>query len=120
MFKYITLSCRYLDFINIMTYDLHGSWDETIGINAPMFGSSADVTEKEQQLNVNASIHYWLREGTPKEKIILGIPLYGRTFTLADKSQTTVGSPHVGPGTVGAIQPGFIGFNEVLHIEALT
>lgn len=101
-----------------MTYDLHGSWDETIGINAPMYESSADVTEKEKQLNVNASIHYWLQEGVPKEKIILGIPLYGRTFTLADKSQTTVGSPHVGPGTVGAIEPGFIGFNEVLHFSS--
>jgi GH18 family chitinase len=38
---------RSLDFINIMTYDLHGSWEATTGHNSPLFGrtseSSADA-----------------------------------------------------------------------------
>jgi GH18 family chitinase len=28
---------RYLDFINVMTYDMHGPWDMVTGHNAPVF-----------------------------------------------------------------------------------
>ena len=28
---------RSLDFINVMTYDLHGSWDQETGMVAPLF-----------------------------------------------------------------------------------
>ena len=28
---------KYLDFINIMTYDFHGQWENTVGHNAPLF-----------------------------------------------------------------------------------
>lgn len=39
---------RNLDFINIMTYDLHGSWDSTTGHNSPLYGRAnedpADAT----------------------------------------------------------------------------
>lgn len=50
-----------------MTYDLHGPWDMRIGHNAPLYEGLADVTPLQKQLNVNASIHYWLKEG--KEKV---------------------------------------------------
>lgn len=47
----------------LMTYDLHGPWDDTVGLNAPLYESDADQTDIEKQLNVNASVHYWLRSG---------------------------------------------------------
>lgn len=59
---------RYLDFINIMAYDLHGPWDMRIGINAPLYEGLSDVTPLQKQLNVNASIHYWLREGNNEQE----------------------------------------------------
>ncbi len=46
-----------------MAYDLHGPWDDSIGLNAPLYESSADQTSIEKQLNVNASVHYWLQSG---------------------------------------------------------
>jgi GH18 family chitinase len=33
---------RYLDFINIMTYDLHGSWESVTGHSAPLYVGSND------------------------------------------------------------------------------
>lgn len=41
--------------------------------------------------------------------------MYGRTFTLRDPSQNTVGSFHSGPGIGGQYtnEPGMIGYNEV-------
>lgn len=35
-----------------MAYDLHGSWDSTVGQNAPLYASSKDVTSEQKELNV--------------------------------------------------------------------
>jgi chitinase len=43
---------RYLDFINVMAYDLHGSWDSATGENAPLYAGIADRTADSQTLNV--------------------------------------------------------------------
>lgn len=103
-----------LHFVNIMTYDMHGAWDNYCGLNAPLYKGPADVTDIQQQLNVNTSIHYWLSQGAPKEKLIMGIPLYGRSFTLANAGENYVGAAVNGPGTAGPYsrEPGVLGYNE--------
>lgn len=104
-----------LHFINVMTYDMHGSWDPYTGFNSPLYSGAKDVTDLQQQLNVNASIHYWIELGAPKEKIVMGIPSYGRTFTLVDASVNGVGAPASGPGKAGQYsrEAGMIGYNEL-------
>lgn len=101
-----------VDFINLMTYDLHGSWDHTTGINAPLYAGC----DKDHRLNVDACVKYWLAKGCPKDKLIVGIPTYGRTFTLQNPSQNGINAPSVGPGQAGKYtrQAGFLGFNEIL------
>ncbi|XP_058456719.1 chitinase-3-like protein 1 [Malaya genurostris] len=103
-----------LHFLNIMTYDMHGAWDNYCGLNSPLYRGSADNIDVQMQLNINASIHYWLSQGVPKEKVILGIPLYGRSFTLLDPSCNHIGAAVSGPGIAGQYsrEPGVIGFNE--------
>lgn len=34
---------RYLDFINVMTYDFHGTWESVTGHNSPLFKGSQDT-----------------------------------------------------------------------------
>lgn len=46
-------------------------------------------------------MHYWLKAGAPKEKLVLGMPLYGQTFTLADAGDVKLGAPTSGPGEPG-------------------
>nr|XP_036215864.1 chitinase-like protein 3 [Bactrocera oleae] len=106
---------KYLDLINVMAYDLHGSWDPVTGNNAPLYAGPTDITEKNKQLNLDAIIKYWLSEGAPREKLVVGVPFYGRTFTLSDAEQHTVGAPHLGRGLAGqySIEPGSIGYNEL-------
>uniref|UniRef100_A0A182SA33 chitinase n=1 Tax=Anopheles maculatus TaxID=74869 RepID=A0A182SA33_9DIPT len=101
-------------FLNVMVYDMHGAWDSYCGINAPLYRGPADTTATQQQLNVNASIHYWLAQGAPAEKLVLGIPLYGRSFTLANAANSQVGAPAVGGGIAGPYtrQAGVMGYNE--------
>ncbi|XP_049812389.1 chitinase-3-like protein 1 isoform X1 [Schistocerca nitens] len=106
---------KYLDFINLMTYDLHGSWDSKTGQNAPLYASSADKTEAERQLNVDSSVRYWIQNGADPAKLILGMGTYGRTFTLASTANTGVGAPATGPGTSGpyTMESGMMGYNEI-------
>lgn len=33
---------RYLDYMHAMCYDLHGSWDNRVGANAPLISSQPD------------------------------------------------------------------------------
>lgn len=35
-----------------MAYDLHGSWEQTVGQNAPLYASSKDVSAEQKELNV--------------------------------------------------------------------
>ena len=79
-----------VDFINLMTYDLHTSWERVTGHNAPLFD---DV------LSVQSCVDYWILNGAPREKIILGIPTYGQLFTLADSNNNGYGAPTAGGGT---------------------
>lgn len=43
---------RYLDFINLMEYDYHGTWDGYTGLNAPLFGSPTDTTPEQKTWNI--------------------------------------------------------------------
>ncbi|XP_008210082.1 probable chitinase 2 [Nasonia vitripennis] len=98
---------KHLDFINLMAYDLHGSWDHKTGINAPTYGSDT--------LNIQAVINYWLQQGAPSEKLVLGVPFYGRGFTLANSHMNGIGAPTNGPSRAGPYtqEPGMLGYNEI-------
>ncbi|XP_004862245.1 chitotriosidase-1 [Heterocephalus glaber] len=94
-----------LDFINLMAYDFHGSWDKVTGHHSPLYkrqGESGTVAE----YNVDAAVQLWLQKGAPASKLILGMPTYGRSFTLASSLDTRVGDPATGPGAPGPFTKG--------------
>lgn len=73
----------YLDFVNVMTYDLYGPWSDRAGHHAGMGPATGDSTP-EAGVTVPAAVDYWLKSKKwPKEKLVLGIPLYGRGFRAA-------------------------------------
>ena len=60
-------------------------------------------------------VNYWLEKGAPREKLILGIPTYGRTFLLSSSSKSTPGSSAKGTGNAGRFtrEAGFLSFYEI-------
>jgi len=98
-----------LDHIHLMAYDYFGAWDKKTGHNSPLYGPSA----------VASSVDYYLQQGVPREKLIVGLPFYGRTFIVdnngLDGGRTIgVGAPaeksFQGPFTK---EDGFMGWNEI-------
>ncbi|XP_055531989.1 chitinase-3-like protein 1 [Wyeomyia smithii] len=106
---------KYLDFINLMTYDLHGPWEATTGHHAALHAGPNDVTVAQQQLNVESCVMFWLAAGAPAEKLNLGVAFYGRTFTLRSASENHIGALSSGPGQGGLYSQelGFLGYNEI-------
>lgn len=104
---------QFLDFINVMSYDLHGSWESVTGHVSPLYKGMKD-TGPAMYLNVDYALQYWRANGAPAEKLIMGIPTYGRAFTLAS-SDTAVGAPASGPALPGPVtrESGFWAYYEI-------
>lgn len=104
-----------LDYIHIMSYDYGGSWDGMTGHNAPLRLPSNISTTPELRLSVEDTVQYLISKGAPRQKLVLGLPFYGRTFILQDtnlahKGAMTQGSGFQGPYTR---EDGFLGYNEI-------
>ncbi|WP_156721448.1 chitinase C-terminal domain-containing protein [Streptomyces apocyni] len=82
---------RYLDYVNIMSYDLHGAWNEHVGPNASLYDDGKDselaaagVYTTSQYggigyLNADWAAHYF-RGSMPAGRINIGLPYYTRGF----------------------------------------
>ncbi|KAH7904509.1 glycoside hydrolase [Hygrophoropsis aurantiaca] len=60
-----------LDFWNMMAYDFSGSWDTIANHQANVYGGP---------INSSQAINWYNASGVPLSKMVLGIPLYGRSF----------------------------------------
>lgn len=82
---------QYLDWINIMSYDFHGTWETKTNFNAPLYMCSNDPNTDQvakQKLNVSTAIQLFLDEGVPANKLVMGLPFYGRSYSGADAGST--------------------------------
>lgn len=46
----------------------------------------------------NSTINYYVQAGADREKLVLGIPTYGRSYTLFNSESNEIGAPADGPG----------------------
>uniref|UniRef100_A0A8D8WSD5 Probable chitinase 3 n=1 Tax=Cacopsylla melanoneura TaxID=428564 RepID=A0A8D8WSD5_9HEMI len=98
-----------LDWIGMMTYDYAISSQPKVGLEAPFFQFGSEPAT----WNVQASVEAWLSRGVAANKLVLGVPLYGASFTLADASKNTIGSSASGPGSGGG--PMF--YNQICDLQ---
>ncbi|CBG90311.1 glycosyl hydrolase family 18 protein [Citrobacter rodentium] len=97
--KYINpaVTAEYLDSINVMAYDIHGAFDPITGHNAPLFANKKDA---DQKLNVAGAMREYAEVWQiPKDKLMMGVPYYGRGWG-------SVPSTQIEPGLPGLFAPG--------------
>jgi chitinase len=63
-----------LDWVNLMTYDYHGTWEKQANFVAPLLRDPADPAGT----NVDASVTMYLDAGVPARKLTLGMPFYAK------------------------------------------
>jgi len=71
---------RTVDWVGLMSYDFAGAWSKTSGHNAPLFSDPANLSPDTTRSTVAAAVMRYLNAGVPPEKLLLGLPLYGRTW----------------------------------------
>ncbi|GJP74248.1 hypothetical protein CLOP_g4863 [Closterium sp. NIES-67] len=98
-----------LDFVNVMTYDIHGSWELKTGMQTALEDPS------NPQLSLKGAMAAWITRGLSPSKAMLGLAMYGRTWTLASTSDTGVGAAATGAGQAGPIsqEPGILFYEEI-------
>ncbi|KFY60078.1 hypothetical protein V497_03885 [Pseudogymnoascus sp. VKM F-4516 (FW-969)] len=65
---------EYVDLVNLTAYDFSGPWRPTAGHHAQLYRA------QEGENSGSAAVEHILATGFPAKKILLGIPVYGRSF----------------------------------------
>ncbi|MGO5074752.1 glycosyl hydrolase family 18 protein [Clostridium sporogenes] len=71
---------QYLDFMNIMTYDMNGAWENVTGHQSPLYKNPYDNHEDlvKNYYNVDTAMKLFESYGIPKDKLVVGSPYYSR------------------------------------------
>ncbi|BDZ41788.1 hypothetical protein GCM10025865_10870 [Paraoerskovia sediminicola] len=108
---------QYLDYVNLMSYDLHGAWNKYVGGNSPLFDDGKDpelaaagvygAYKGVGYLNGDWAAHYF-RGAMQAGRINLGVGFYSRGFQ--DVQGGTYGMGGTAPAPAGfACAPGTSG-----------
>ncbi|CAM3790591.1 Chitodextrinase [Vibrio aquimaris] len=128
---------KYLDYVNIMTYDLHGAWNDHVGHNAALYDTGKDSELIQWNvyktaayggigyLNTDWAYHYF-RGSMPAGRINIGVPYYTRGWqsvsggtdglwgraALPDQTQCP---PGTGEGEKNNCGHGAVGIDNMWH-----
>ncbi|XP_061716558.1 mucin-2 [Cydia pomonella] len=107
---------RYLDWMNLLTYDYHSAFEPAVNHHAPLFPlEEPNEYSVDNELNIDYTIKFYLESGADRDKLVLGIPTYGRSYTLFNPDATEIGAPADGPGEQGDAtrEKGYLAYYEI-------
>ncbi|KAB2569030.1 Chitotriosidase-1 [Lasiodiplodia theobromae] len=110
-FTHLAEYMDHVDWVNVMTYDLHGVWDSDSSIGSHVLAHTI-LTGIKEALNL-----FWRNDIDPA-KVNLGLGFYGRSFQLADPSCNTPGCLFKGGGAPGECtgSSGTLSYREIMAI----
>ncbi|XP_074035117.1 chitinase 6 isoform X4 [Leptinotarsa decemlineata] len=107
---------KYLDWMNILSYDYHSAFEPAVNHHAPLFPLEEDNEYNfDGDLNIDHTIKHYLKLGAQPNKLVVGIPTYGRSYTLFNPDAFEIGSPADGPGSMGEAtrENGYLAYYEI-------
>jgi chitinase len=87
-----------VDWIDLLSFDYHGNWDPLTDFNSPLLldpleppvgGGALQVT-----WNTTGSISYFLANGVPPDRLVVGIPFYGKEYDGVGATNNGLYQPH--------------------------
>ncbi|RVE54381.1 hypothetical protein evm_000866 [Chilo suppressalis] len=107
---------QYLDWMNLLTYDYHSAFEPAVNHHAPLYPlEEPNEYSVDTELNIDYTIKFYLENGADPDKLVLGIPTYGRSYTLFNPDAVEIGSPADGPGEQGDAtrEKGYLAYYEI-------
>jgi chitinase len=108
----VELIHEYLDWINLMSYDLHGPWggesNAVTNFNSSLYAIADDPSPYpiNEDFNLDASVQLYIDLGVPREKINAGLAFYGRSFAGVPDENNGLFVPYTGVPGIGTWENG--------------
>jgi len=108
----VELIHQYLDWINLMSYDLHGPWggesNAVTNFNSSLYAISDDPSPYpiNEDFNLDASVQLYIDLGVPREKLNAGLAFYGRSFAGVLDENNGLFVPYTGVPGIGTWENG--------------
>jgi chitinase len=87
-------SQQYLDYVQIMTYDIHGTWEPKADFNAPLLDDNGKT------YSVDKGIQAYLNAGVPADKLVMGVPFYGYKYNVTSSENNGLRQSYNGSGSI--------------------
>ena len=86
---------KYLDFATVQGYDFHGTWETTTNHQSAIH-EPADAPFK-PDFTLDRTVQSWLDRGATRDKLVVGIPYFGRGWTGVEGGGDGLFQPATGP-----------------------
>lgn len=86
---------KYVSWFNVLTYDIHGVWDQYNYYTGPYLLGHTNLTE------ISAGLDLLWRNGIDPANVVMGFAFYGRSFTMTDPSCYKPGCTFSAAGIAG-------------------
>ncbi|OJJ42141.1 hypothetical protein ASPZODRAFT_20739 [Penicilliopsis zonata CBS 506.65] len=109
---------KYADWMNWMTYDLHGVWDSSNPMHVPCNPSGSIVQGHTNLTEIKTAAELLWRVRVNPAQVSLGFAFYGRAFSLQDPGCTSPGCPFSGGADPGVCTgtSGYLSYYEIEQI----
>jgi chitinase len=84
-----------VDWFNVMSYDMHGTWDQNNTWVGPFLNPHTNLTE------IKAALDLLWRNDIQPAKVTMGLAYYGRSFTLSSPDCFEPGCTYLSGGNAG-------------------
>jgi chitinase len=104
---------RALDWVNVIAFGLRRAPANVTAFDAPLYDAAS-------HFSASYGVVSWADAGVPPGKLVLGLPLYGRSWFLRNKADASVGAPIVaaGPKQRGTNATGIMSYAELQRLAA--
>ena len=88
---------RTVDWINLLTFDFHGSWDAWTDFNSPFSldpKSPAVPGALMSTWSTAGTVDYYLANGVSPDKLVVGVPFYGKEYVGVPGINNGLFQPH--------------------------
>lgn len=90
---------QYADYVNVMTYDMSGTWDSFTGFNAPLYQDTSAAAPASQIAAASVITNY-INGGATRDKIVMGVPFYGHYYQAVAGSNNGLYQTFSGGGSI--------------------